>query len=96
MLSNPNEIFFGQSIVAAVLTAVTLLSFQFTHRERKNKVDQSELSLIRRLTANAGQLILTITFGYLFAATLNTSLLIFSDRVGFFISILGQLIGGNS
>ncbi|MEM7331152.1 MAG: hypothetical protein AAF490_03600 [Chloroflexota bacterium] len=90
------EIFVGQSIVAALLTAVTLLSFQFTQRQSKNEATPATPSVARRLTSQAGNLILTITFGYLFAATLNTSLLIFSERVGFIISSLGQLIGGGS
>ena len=88
-----------QSIIAAVLTAVTLLSFQFTQRKPQNSATPAQPSLLRSGIAQSGKIILTITFGYLFAATLNTSLLLFSDRAGFFISTLGQIfdfLGGGS
>ncbi len=98
-IENSTEIFVGQSIIAAVLTAVTLLSFQFTQRKPQNSTTPAQPSLLRSGIAQSGKIILTITFGYLFAATLNTSLLLFSDRAGFFISTLGQIfdfLGGGS
>lgn len=95
-LQGTDSFFLGQSVVAAVLTAVTLLSFQFTQRQRKNNLDDNSSSASSQLIATFGRVILTITFGYLFAAVLNTSLLIFTDRLGFFITVLGQIIGGNN
>lgn len=84
--------FLGQSIVAALLTAVTLASFQFTHRQRRNQDGPVNNSIFMRSVRGAGRVVLTITFGYLFAAALNTSLLVFSDRLGFYIDVLRELI----
>lgn len=92
-LQGSTGLFVGQSIVAAILTAVTLLSFQFTQRQHNPREGEMAVGPFRRLVASMGHVVLTITFGYLFAAVLNTSLLIFSDRVGYFITVLGQLIG---
>lgn len=90
-----NDTFFvGQAVVVAILTAVTLLSFQFTQRVRAGSGGEQgfELNPFRESVARLGRVILTITFGFLFAAVLNTSLLILTDRVAYFLEGLGQLV----
>jgi hypothetical protein len=74
-----NPLFPGQGIVTAVLTVCTLLTFQFTRRINSTEPRwQSVLSGI-------GRAVLMITFGVLYAAVLNTSLLLLADRLNYLL-----------
>jgi hypothetical protein len=74
-----NPLFPGQGIVTAVLTVCTLLTFQFTRRINSTEPRwQGVLSGI-------GRAVLMITFGVLYAAVLNTSLLLLADRLNYLL-----------
>jgi hypothetical protein len=74
-----NPLFPGQGIVTAVLTVCTLLTFQFTRRINSTEPRwQGVLSSI-------GRAVLMITFGVLYAAVLNTSLLLLADRLNYLL-----------
>lgn len=89
-----DTLFRGQSVLVAVLTAVTLLSFQFTRRARADDAGEAinQESRLSRIVQQVARLVLTITFGFLFAAALNSSLLVLTNRVAYFFEGLGQLI----
>ena len=83
-----NALFPGQGILVALLTACTLLSFQFTGRS-----DQSGNWVQprwRRTISNIGRALITITFGVLFASAINTSVILLSDRIGYFLNAFLQ------
>jgi hypothetical protein len=79
--------------VAAVLTVLTLLYFQFTGRQDADGV--VVLAGWQRLIAGAGRLVLTIAFAALFAGLLVTSLGLLVERVRFFLSWALDLAGGS-
>ncbi|MCA9927197.1 MAG: hypothetical protein KC419_01915 [Anaerolineales bacterium] len=83
-VSPADALFPGQGIVVAVLTACTLLAFQFTGRS--NQQGEWTQPGWQRTLAVLGRVMITITFGVLFAAVLNTSIILLSDRVGFFLN----------
>ncbi|MCP5099436.1 MAG: hypothetical protein GY943_28105 [Chloroflexi bacterium] len=75
----------GQGIVTAVLTACTLATFQFT-----GKTDSTGTWAQpgwQRSFGILGRIVITITFGALFAGVLNTSLILLSDRLGLFLQV---------
>jgi hypothetical protein len=72
-------LFPGHGIVTAVLTICTLLTFQFTWR------NSSPDSRWRRSLTGIGRAVLMITFAALFAAVLNTSLLLLADRLNYLL-----------
>jgi hypothetical protein len=79
-----NPLFPGQGILIALLTACTLLAFQFTGRIDQNgnwtqPVWQRAITII-------GRILITITFGILFATVFNTSIILLSDRLGYFLN----------
>ena len=74
-----NPLFPGQGLIMAVLTICTLLTFQFTRR-----INYSEPRWQRTLSS-LGRAVLMITFGTLFAATLNTTLLLLADRLNYLL-----------
>lgn len=74
-----NTFFPGQGVVVAVLTICTLLTFQFTRR-----INQTEPRWQRTLS-DLGRAVLMVTFGALFAAALNTSLLLLAERLNYLL-----------
>lgn len=79
------------NLIIAFLTVATLMTFQFTGRRN------SEGEWIRPLwqrwgLVQIGQAVLMITFGALFAAVLNTSLILLVDRISFFLTKFAQLV----
>lgn len=79
-----------QSIVVAVLTICTLLAFQFTAlRPRSGGVWQP--AVWQRGVTTLGRIVLTVTFGALFATLVSTGLILLAERLNFFITELGQL-----
>ncbi|MBK8903694.1 MAG: hypothetical protein IPM53_21100 [Anaerolineaceae bacterium] len=78
-----------QGIVVAVLTICTLLAFQFTAlRPRSSGLWQPAIWQ-RGITA-VGRIVLTITFGALFAALVSTGLILLAERLNFFLTELVQ------
>lgn len=78
-----------QGVVVAVLTICTLLAFQFTAlRPRGGTVWQP--AIWQRGVTAVGRIVLTITFGALFATLLSTGLILLADRLNYFISELVQ------
>lgn len=76
-----------QSLIIAVLTILTLFTFQFTG---KTENGQWKRPFWQQSAAQIGRAILTITFGALFAALINTSLILLSSRLDFYINRLLQ------
>ncbi|MEZ4594682.1 MAG: hypothetical protein R3D55_26585 [Chloroflexota bacterium] len=78
-----------QGIVVAILTICTLLTFQFTAlRPRGSGVWQPGMWW-RGVTA-VGHIVLTVTFGALFATLLSTGLVLLAERLNYFITELVQ------
>lgn len=96
VLANNEPLFVGQAVISALLTAVTLLSFQFTQRVRTTASGNQgfEVNQLRNGVTQLGRMILTVTFGFLFAAILTSSLLVLTDRVAYFLEGLGQFVNG--
>ncbi len=71
-------------LLVAILTVCTLISFQFTGRIN----DQHEWvrPAWQRVPAMIGRVVLSITFGALFAAVVSTSLILLVDRVDFYLN----------
>lgn len=80
----PNTLFPGQGVVVAVLTACTLLAFQFTGRTNQNGTWVQPVW--RKTLTVTGRILITITFGVLFATVINTSIILLSDRIGYFLN----------
>lgn len=72
-----------QGLLIAILSALTLLTFQFTG---KGKNGQWQRSLWWQGAAQIGRAVLMITFGALFAALLNTSLILLSSRLSYYLN----------
>ncbi|MCA9897640.1 MAG: hypothetical protein KC433_05585 [Anaerolineales bacterium] len=78
-----------QGIVIAILTVCTLLAFQFTAlRPRSGGVWQP--AMWQRGVTAVGRIVLTITFGALFATLLSTGLILLAERLNYFITELVQ------
>lgn len=78
-----------QGIVIAILTVCTLLTFQFTAlRPRSSGVWQP--AMWQRGVTAVGRIVLTITFGALFATLLSTGLILLAERLNYFITELVQ------
>lgn len=75
-------------LLVAVLTICTLLYFHFTGRLDND--GSVILPIWQKYVGVAGQFVITITLAALFAATLSTSLILLSNRVGFFIDEFGN------
>jgi hypothetical protein len=87
-VSPANPLFPGQGVVTAVLTACVLAAFQFTGKQdREGKWRQP---VWQRAVSLLGRIVMTITFGALFAGILNTSLVLLSDRLVFILGIFIQ------
>ena len=78
-----------QGIVVAILTICTLLAFQFTAlRPRSTGLWQP--AIWQRGVTAVGRIVLTITFGALFAALVSTGLILLAERLNFFLTELVQ------
>lgn len=77
-------------LLMAILTITVLLSFQFTGGSIEN--DKWKRPLWQRGFFHAGQAILMITFGAIFAAVLSTGILLLSSRITYYVSQILQLI----
>jgi hypothetical protein len=73
-------------IIIAFFTICTLLTFQFT--TFRSRIDKWEQAGWRRLLNTIGRIVLTITFGALFANVLGTSFILLADRLSFFLTEL--------
>jgi hypothetical protein len=78
----------GNSLVTAVLTICTLLTFQFTRQINGREPRW------RHFLNGVGRVVLTITFAALFAAALNTSLLLLADRLNFLLRDIPTQLSG--
>jgi hypothetical protein len=80
-----------QGVVIAILTVCTLLAFQFTVlRPRSSGLWQP--AIWQRSVTAVGRIVLTITFGALFASLISTGLILLAERLNFFLTELAQLI----
>jgi hypothetical protein len=78
-----------QGAVVAVLTVCTLLAFQFTAlRPRSSGVWQP--AMWQRGVTAVGRIVLTVTFGALFATLVSTGLILLAERLNFFLTELVQ------
>ena len=78
-----------QGAIVAVLTVCTLLAFQFTAlRPRSSGVWQP--AMWQRGVTAVGRIVLTITFGALFAMLISTGLILLAERLNFFLTELVQ------
>jgi hypothetical protein len=78
----------GRGVVIALLTAVTLLSFQFYRRSDEAGAANTPPWLF--YVTKAGQTVLLITFGVLFANVLSTGLTLLTAQMSSFFSELLQ------
>lgn len=77
-------------LVAALLTISTLAYFIFTGRAKANEATQ--MARWYPPVAIIGRVVITMTLAGLFAGILNTSLVILTERVGYFVAAFGQFI----
>lgn len=78
-----------QGVIVAILTVCTLLAFQFTAlRPRSSGVWQP--AIWQRGVTAVGRIVLTITFGALFATLVSTGLILLTERLNFFLTELVQ------
>lgn len=78
-----------QGAIVAVLTVCTLLAFQFTALRPRSRGVWQPAMWQRGITA-VGHIVLTITFGALFAALISTGLILLAERLNFFLTELVQ------
>lgn len=78
-------------LLATLFTIATLLYFHFTGARFAGR--DFVQPFWRRYPALVGRAVLTITFAALFAGLLNTSLILLSSHVGFYIDQLFALLG---
>jgi beta-lactamase regulating signal transducer with metallopeptidase domain len=79
-----------EGIIVAALTVCVLLAFYFTGRKTADGVWQRPVWL--RGIVPIGKAVLTITFGFLFAAILSTSLILLTERIDFYFTLIKQLL----
>ena len=79
-----------EGITVAVLTVCTLLTFYFTGKKTEDGEWKRPLWL--RGIAPIGQTVLMITFGFLFATIISTSLVILTQRIDFYFTELMRLL----
>jgi hypothetical protein len=77
-----------QGGVVAVLTVCTLLAFQFTALRPRSGTWQP--AMWQRGVTAVGRIVLTITFGALFATLVSTGLILLAERLNFFLTELVQ------
>lgn len=78
-----------QGGVVAVLTVCTLLAFQFTALRPRSSGTWQPAMWQRGITA-VGRIVLTVTFGALFATLVSTGLILLAERLNFFLTELVQ------
>jgi hypothetical protein len=78
-----------QGVLVAFLTVCTLLSFQFTALRPRSVVWQA--AIWQQGVTAVGRIVLTITFGALFATLMSTGLILLAERLNFFLTELVQL-----
>lgn len=78
-----------QGGVVAVLTVCTLLVFQFTALRPRSSGTWQPAMWQRGVTA-VGRIVLTVTFGALFATLISTGLILLAERLNFFLTELVQ------
>ena len=82
-----------QGIAIALLTICTLVAFQFTPILQRNATGEYwQKPRWQQFITQAGRLVLTITFGALFAALLSTSLVLLADRINFYLTEFLRLL----
>ncbi|PIE79654.1 MAG: hypothetical protein CSA11_11105 [Chloroflexi bacterium] len=79
-----------EGVVVAVLTVCTLLTFYFTGKETESGEWKRPLWL--RSITPIGQTVLMITFGFLFATIISTSLVLLTQRIDYYFTQLMQLL----
>ena len=79
-----------QNLLVALLTVSVLLTFQFTGRSEATPGVWQRPSWLNRVAA-VGQVVLMMTFGVLFANILNTSLILFIERLSFYGSFIAEV-----
>lgn len=79
-----------QNLLVALLTVTVLLSFQFTGRAEAKPGVWQRPGWLNRVAA-VGQIVLMMTFGVLFANILNTSLVLFIERLSFYGSFIVEV-----
>jgi hypothetical protein len=79
-----------EGIIVAVLTVCTLFTFYFTGR--KTEKGEWKRPLWLRGIVPIGQTVLMITFGFLFATIISTSLVLLTQRIDFYFTQLMQLL----
>jgi hypothetical protein len=79
-----------ESIMVAVLTVCTLLTFYFTGKKTGDGKWKRPLWL--RGIVPIGQTVLMITFGFLFATVISTSLVLLTQRIDYYFTQLMQLL----
>lgn len=75
-------------LLLAILTIATLAYFFFTGRARPD--GQTQMPRWYPVIALPGRVVITMTLAGLFAGILNTSLVILTERAGYFVSEIGQ------
>ena len=75
-------------LLMAVLTIATLAYFFFTGRARPD--GETQMPRWYPILALPGRVVITMTLAGLFAGILNTSLVILTERAGYFITEFGQ------
>ena len=75
-------------LLLAVLTITTLAYFFFTGRARPD--GETQMPRWYPVVALPGRVVITMTLAGLFAGILNSSLVILSERVGYFVTEFGQ------
>ncbi len=79
-----------ESIVVAVLTICVLLTFTFTGKKAEDGSWERPLWL--RGIMPIGRSVLMITFGFLFAMIISTSLVLFTERIDYYFTQLMRLL----
>lgn len=79
-----------ESIIVALLTVCTLLTFYFTGRKTDDGKWKQPAWL--RGFVPIGQTVLMITFGFLFATIISTSLVLLTQRIDYYVSQLMNLL----
>lgn len=74
----------AQGVIIAVLTGCVLLTFQFTGK--RNEAGVWQRPLWQRGLFPVGRAVLFVTFGALFAGILSTSLILFTERIGYYFT----------
>jgi hypothetical protein len=78
-----------EGIIVAVLTICTLLTFYYGGQ--KTETGEWKRPLWLRSIAPIGQTVLMITFGFLFATVISTSLVLLTQRIDYYFTQLMQL-----